>query len=288
MIPYTLERLGLRRMDDEKYIRLVYLFWNGVEPDLDHPQIYMEKLNWIKLHDRREIYTTMVDKYRVKEYVASIIGEEHVIPLIRDSHGGVYNSFDEIDFSELPEQFVLKTNHDSGGVAICRDKKEFDIPKVRADLTARLQRNFADDGREWPYQNVKRCIIAEEYIEDLADSNYKFFCFDGKVKALYVAPFREKTVDYFDADYNHLDIYTRLHQCAPVPPERPASFEQMKEMAERISEGYPHMRVDFYDVHGKIYFGEITFFLEGGFVPFMPEKWNKIFGDWLVLPAAVS
>lgn len=167
---------------------------------------------------------------------------------------------------------------------LCRDKNAFDIGQAKAFLEERLDRNFSYLGREWPYQNVKPRIIAEEYIDNLADSNYKFFCFDGKVKALYIAPYREATVDYFDADYNHLDIITTLHQCAPVPPKKPASFEKMKELAEKISDGYPAMRVDFYDVNGKIYFGEITFFHEAGFEPFIPDKWNRIFGDYFNLP----
>lgn len=178
---------------------------------------------------------------------------------------------------------MLKTNHDCGGVAICRNKEKFHIEEVRKEFERRIHTNMFYAGREWPYKNVERKIFCEHFIDNLSDNNYKFFCFDGEVKTVYVAPFREKTVDYFDADYNHLDIYTRLHQCAAVPPKRPECFEKMKGIAEELSAGIPAVRVDLYEVDGKIYFGEFTFFHEAGFTPFLPEKWNRIFGDWMKL-----
>lgn len=195
--------------------------------------------------------------------------------------GGVYNSFDEVDFSQLPDKFVLKTNHDCGGVAICKDKKHFDLNSVRKEFEERLNKNFFWLGREWAYKDIERKIICEEYIENISDNNYKFFCFDGKVRAIYIAPYREKTVDYFDREYNHLDIETKLHHCAEVPPEKPDTFEQMIDLAEKLSDGIPHVRVDLYETRGKIYFGEFTFFHEAGFTPFIPDKWNKTFGDWM-------
>ncbi len=281
-IPYILNKVGIHNMDDEAYLKYIYAFRNkGAILDLEHPSTYQEKLNWIKLHDRNPIYTTMADKIAVKKYVADIIGKEYIIPIIR---GGVYRHFSEIDIKRLPDQFVLKCNHDSGCVFICTDKNKFDFQKAREELERRLRVNYGKLGVEWPYMNVPRRILCEKYIENLADHNYKFFCFDGKMKAVYVAPYREATVDYFDPNYKHLDIVTRLHQCAAVPPAKPKSFEKMKSLAEKISKGYPQMRVDFYDVDGKIYFGEITFFHEAGFVPFIPDKWNRIFGNWVKLP----
>ena len=266
------------RMDDESYVRLIYKFRNGTELNLKHPKTFTEKLNWMKLHDRQDVYTVMADKYRVKKFVARKIGKEYIIPLL-----GVWKHARDIDFEKLPRSFVLKVTHDSGGVLICRDKDDFDVKKARKFLEKRLRQNFGYRGREWPYQNVRPRIIAETYIENLADNNYKFFCFDGEVKALYVAPYREASVDYFDADYNHLDIVTTLHQCAPVLPKKPDSFEKMKQLAEKLSKGYKEMRVDFYEVNGRVYFGEITFFHEVGFEPFIPDKWNRIFGDWMNL-----
>lgn len=198
--------------------------------------------------------------------------------------GGVWSNVDDIDFAALPNQFVLKTNHDCGGVAICRDKSKFDVKKIKEDFRQRLKTNFYYAGREWPYKDVGRKVFCEAYIEGLSDHNYKFFCFNGKVKVLYVAPYREKTVDYFDADYKHLDIYTRIHGPASLPPEKPGCFNKMRELAETLSEGIPAVRVDLYEVKGKIYFGEFTFFQEAGFVPYLPKKWNQTFGDWLNLP----
>lgn len=197
--------------------------------------------------------------------------------------GGVYNKFDDINFESLPDQFVLKTNHDCGGVSICTDKTAYDINKTREEFTKRLNTNFFYAGREWPYKNVERKIFCEQYIPGLSDNNYKFFAFDGVVKAVYVAPFREKTVDYFDENYNHLDIYTKLHKYASVPPEKPSCFDEMKSLAERLSKGIPAVRVDLYEVNGKIYFGEFTFFHEAGFTPFKPDRWNEIFGNWIKL-----
>ncbi len=280
MFPYLVEKMsgGGIRMDDESYVRLIYKFRNGTELNLKHPKTFTEKLNWMKLHDRQDVYTVMADKYRVKKFVARKIGKEYIIPLL-----GVWKHAGDIDFEKLPRSFVLKVTHDSGGVLICKDKNDFDYKKARKFLEKRLRQNFAYRGREWPYQNVRPRIIAETYIENLADNNYKFFCFDGEVKALYVAPYREASVDYFDADYNHLDIVTTLHQCAPVLPKKPDSFEKMKQLAEKLSKGYKEMRVDFYDVNGRVYFGEITFFHEAGFEPFIPDKWNRIFGDWMKL-----
>lgn len=278
---YFLEKIGLGRMSDEQYVQYVYERVNdGEKLNLKTPVTYDDKLNWMKLYDRRDIYTAMVDKLKVKEIVSSKIGKEHVIPLIKDSYGGVYDSFDQIDFDQLPRQFVLKTNHDCGGVFICRDKDKFNVAEVREEIERRLNTNFFYAGREWPYKNVDRKIICEEYIDNLADNNYKFFTFNGEIKAVYVAPFRERTVDYFDPEYNHLDIYTRLHQGAPTPPKRPECFGEMKVIVEKLSAGIPAVRVDLYEVDGKIYFSEFTFFHEAGFTPFLPEKWNRVFGNW--------
>jgi len=280
ILPFFIMKLG-KGMDDEKYIKLIYYLRNGKKLDLDNPETYFEKINWIKLHDRRPEYTMMVDKYKVKKYVAGKIGKEYIIPLVK---GGVWNDANDIEIDKLPDQFVLKCTHDGGSTFICKDKNTFDFEKVKKQLNKALKRNYYYLSREWPYKNVKPRIICEKYIPGIVDSNYKFFCFNGGVKFLYVAPFREKTSDYFDADFNHLDgIHNVFHSGADIPPDKPETFEKMKELAEILSKGYPEMRIDFYDDNGKIYFGEITFFQEGGFAPWIPEKWNYKFGEYIHL-----
>ena len=248
------------------YLNKVFERVNGYSLNLDEPKTYDDKINWMKLYDRNPLYTQLVDKYRVKEYVKQKIGSEYIIPVL-----GVWNSVDEIDISSLPNRFVLKANHDCGSVYFCEDKDHFNLNEVKKALKKALKKNNYLAGREWAYKNVKRIIFAEEYIDNLADNNYKFFCFDGKVKAVYVAPYREKTVDYFDADYNHLDIYTRLHKPAPHAPEKTDNFEAMKGLAEKLSKGIRAVRADLYEADGKIYFGEMTFYHEAGFTPFIPK-----------------
>lgn len=278
IIPTIYYKLG-GWINDETYIKTIYFLRNGKRLNLKNPVTYFEKINWLKLHDRRPIYTTMTDKYAVKKYVSDIIGEEYIIPAI-----GVWDSADEIDFSILPEQFVMKCTHDSGSTVICKDKKNFDINENKKFLSACQKRNYYKLSREWPYKNIQPRIICEPYLEGIINNNYKFFCFDGKVKFLYVAPYRETTSDYFDADFNHIDgICNVFHHQAEKMPEKPKTFDQMKELAEKLSKGYPEMRIDFYDDNGKIYFGEITFFQEGGFAPWIPDEWNYKFGEYIDL-----
>lgn len=253
--------------------------------NLRNPQTYNEKLQWMKLYDRNPLYTTMVDKYAVKEYVANIIGQEYIIPTL-----GVWDSFDEIDFDSLPNQFVLKCTHDSGGLVICKDKSKLDLDKAKQKIESSLHTDYYKRGREWPYKNVPRRIIAEQYMEDTKTAelrDYKFFCFDGRVKWLFIATERQKReepyFDFFDMDFNHLPM-EHAHPNAPTLPEKPESFEEMIKLASTLSKGFPHVRVDFYEVDGKIYFGELTFFYMSGVVPFKPEKWDYIFGHEIALP----
>lgn len=276
ILPTVVNKLG-GWMDDETYIKIIYFLRNGKKLDLKQPVTYFDKINWLKINDRRPIYTTMVDKYAVKKYISEIIGEEYVIPVL-----DVWNSAQDIDFDKLPQQFVLKCTHDGGSTVICKNKAIFDTKRATEYLSKCLKRNYYKRSREWPYKNVRPRIICEPYIKGIVNQNYKFFCFNGVVKFLYVAPFREATSDYFDADYNHIDgIHNVFHKSAPIPPAKPDTFEKMKALAEKISAGYPEMRVDFYDDHGRIYFGEITFFQEGGFAPWIPDKWNYKFGDYI-------
>ena len=258
----------------------------GYPMDWKTPRTYSQKLQWLKVYDRNPLYTTLVDKYEVKKYVADKIGAEYIIPTL-----GVWDKFDEIDFDAMPKQFVLKCTHDSGGLVICRDKSKFDKEAARKLFKIALSRNPYDVSREWPYKNVKPRIIAEQYMEDEKTAelrDYKFFAFDGEVKAMFIASERaseteETKFDFFDTDFNHLP-FTNGHPNAKVPPEKPENFEEMKILAAKLSKGLPQARIDFYEVNGKIYFGEVTFFHWGGTKPFEPAEWDRIFGDWIALP----
>ena len=272
-------------MPAEEFLKRMYRIRLGRELNLENPVTYTEKLQWLKLYDHRDVYTTMVDKYTVKEYVAQRIGEEHVIPLL-----GVWERVEDIDFDALPDQFVLKTTHDSGGIVICKDKATLDQSAARKKLGYFLKRRYYDHNREWPYKNVTPRIIAEAYMEDSKCGelrDYKFFTFGGVPKVLYIAQGRgrgEPTVaDFYDMDFNHLP-FTIDHDMAPVPPEKPEQFELMKELAAKLSQGTPQLRVDFYEVDGNVYFGEMTFFHCSGMDGFHPEEWDRTFGEWVTLP----
>lgn len=276
--------------EDAKYLKVLFRYKMGKPLDLEHPKTFSEKLQWLKLYDRNPEYCTMVDKYAVKKYVADRIGAEYVFPAL-----GVWDSFDEIDFDKLPNQFVLKCTHDSGGLVIVKDKAAMDIGAARKKINHCLKRQFYYSGREWPYKDVKPRILAEQYFEDDSGTglrDYKFFCFDGEVKALFIATDRgvegtETKFDFFDADFNHLP-FTNGHPNADVMPSKPAGFEEMKRLASELSKGIPQVRIDFYDINGKVYFGEFTFSHWSGVKPFNPEEWDKIFGSWIRLPMKES
>lgn len=270
-------------MNDRNFIR--WEFFSGMRkfPNLKNPITYNEKLQWLKLNDIHPEYTDVVDKYEAKEIVRNVIGDEYIIPTL-----GVWNSFDEIDFEQLPNQFVLKTTHDSGGVVVVKDKSKFNKATAKAKLAKSLKHDFFLEHREYPYKNVKRRIIAEKYMEDASGElmDYKFFCFDGKCKMLFVATDRLKNdvkFDFFDEHFNHLP-FEQGHPNAARVPQKPLCFDDMILLAEKLSKGYRHVRVDLYNINGKIYFGELTFFHFSGNVPFVPAIWDKKIGDWLKLP----
>lgn len=273
------------KISDESYLKFLYRISMQKKLNLENPKTYNEKLQWLKLYDRNPQYTIMVDKYEVKQYVTEKIGEEYIIPTL-----GVWNNFDEIDFDKLPEQFVLKCTHDSGGLVICKNKASFDERAARKKINKSLRRNYFYAGREWPYKNVVPRIIAEKYMEDSETEelrDYKFFVFGGQVKALFIASERykegETKFDFFDADFNHLE-FTNGHPNADVMPQKPITFDKMKQLASKLGNGIPHVRVDLYEVDGKIYFGEMTFSHWNGFKPFKPEEWDGKFGEWIRLP----
>lgn len=269
--------------NDETYIKWDYLWGMGHFPDLENPKTYNEKLCWLKIHARKSEYTKLVDKYDAKEYVKGIIGEDHIIPSY-----GVWDKFEDIDFDQLPKQFVLKTTHDSGWVVICKDKAKFSKKAAKKKVDESMKRSLFYIHREYPYKDLKpRIIIEKLMVEEGCDSlkDYKFFCFDGKVKMLFIATDRpvDTRFDFFDRDFNHLP-FRQGHPLASKPIEKPERFEEMIKIAEKLSKGIPHVRVDLYNINGKIYFGELTFFHFGGIVPFKPSKWDYEIGKWLTLP----
>ena len=271
-------------LSDNCYLRLQYRCLFGKKPNLVHPQTFSEKLLWMKLFNRRPEYSVMVDKYEVKKYVADIIGEQYIIPTI-----GVWDRPEDIEWDSLPNQFVLKCTHDSGGLVICKDKAKLDKDAAIKKLKASLKRDYYKVAREWQYKNVPKRIIAEKYMEDKLFGelpDYKFFCFDGVVKAMFIGTERgtgDVKFDFYDADFNHLDL-VQIHPMSGKQLSKPQQFEKMKELASKLSKGHPHLRIDLYDVNGDIYFGEITLYHHGGIVPFHPEKWDYTFGSWISLP----
>lgn len=274
------------RMSDKAYLKLRYNCIMGKKLNLDNPVTYNEKLQWLKLYDRKPEYTKMVDKYEAKKYVADIIGEEYIIPTL-----GVWDNVNDIDFDTLPNQFVLKCTHDSGGLVICKDKAELDIENAKNTLNHFLNRNFYNVHREWPYKDVKHRIIAEKYMEDESGKDlkdYKFFCFNGEPKLLYISEglsdHSTAKISFADMDYNIAEFKRNDFKPFNELPKKPINFEKMKELAKVLSKDRAFIRVDFYEINKKIFFGELTFFPCSGYLPFDPEKYDKILGDWITLP----
>ena len=272
-------------MPDELYLKILFRANMGYSLNLKNPKTYNEKLQWLKLYDRRDKYTKMVDKVAAKEQVASIIGEQFIIPTY-----GIWESFDDIDFDTLPNRFVLKCTHDSHNVIICTDKNKFDVKKARMTIEEGLNTNYYLYGREWPYKNVQPRIIAEKYIAidsmDLHD--YKFYCFNGVPTAVCVTSDRGKEdglkIDYYTINKEKLPIQSGEYQNSTEIHKFPQKYEEMVTIATKLSSGIPHVRVDLYCVNEKIYFGELTFFDSAGFAPFNPKKWDEIWGGWIQLP----
>ncbi len=270
---------------DKKYLELMFPMRTGYKLNLDNPQTFNEKLQWLKLYDRRPEYTQMVDKVEAKKYVATIIGDEHIIPTL-----AVYDKVEDIDFDALPNQFVLKCTHDSGGIVVCKDKTKLDIKAARAKLKRGLSRNYYYQNREWPYKNVKPRIIAEQYMSNEGGEldDYKVHNFNGTPEVILVCRDRYKgtglTEDFFSRQWEHLDISRPDHPQAVKQPRRPKELEEMLRLSEMLSKDMPFVRTDFYTIDNKVYFGEITFFPSSGMKTFVPEEWDKTFGDWIKLP----
>lgn len=274
---------------DKKYISRKFEATLGYPLNLDNPQTFNEKLQWLKLYDRKPIYTTMVDKYAVKDYVASIIGKEYIIPTL-----GVWDRFEDIDFDLLPNQFVLKCTHDSGGLIIVKDKSTFDLVAAQKKINKSLKRNYYYLGREWPYKDVKPRIIAEVYMEDTSTSklrDFKFFCFNGMAKCCKVDfdRFIEHKANYFFKDGEIMRFGENI--CPPDFNNKIDIFvplKNMEELASRLSERLPFLCTAFYDVNEKVYLGELIFFPASDFGKFIYDGNDKLFGSWLKIPETLG
>ena len=270
---------------DEIYLKFLFRFTMNKKLNLKNPQTFNEKLQWLKLNYKKPELNNMVDKYEAKKYVSKIIGEGFIVKNL-----GLWDSFDKIDFDKLPDQFVLKTTHDQGGVVIVNDKNKLDKNAAEKKLTEHLKVKHYYLSREWPYKNVQPRILAEEFLKndtvgDLYD--YKFFCFNGEPRIMYIVHGREKDIcyfDWFDMEFNHLDIERRGYPNSNLEIKKPVNWELMISLSEKLSKDLPHIRVDFYSIKDKVYFGELTFFQGGGLMPFYPEEWDYKLGSWINLP----
>lgn len=271
-------------MPDKLFQKWDYKLFSGQKLSFKNPKTYTEKLQWLKYYYHNPIQTKLVDKYEVRDFIKETIGEEYLVNLY-----GVYNSVDEVDFDKLPNEFVLKCTHDSGSIAICHDKADFDFAEAKKMLERGMRRNQFYLSREWPYKNIKPRIICEELLkddvfEDIQD--YKFFCFDGKVEFFVIHTDRHSSMKmtYYYPDWEKIPMKHKKYPVNPGEDFHPKNFDKMIELAEKLSKAFPHVRVDFYYVNDKIYFGEMTFYSSGGRIPFEPDEYNYKFGDMIKLP----
>lgn len=274
----------LNFLPDKLYLEWLFKKVFGKKLDLKKPETFNEKIQWLKLYDRQEKYINLVDKYEVKKYVTEIIGPEHIVPTL-----GVWNCFEDIDFSVLPNQFVLKCTHDSGGTIIVKDKNNFNYNDAKEKIEKCLSRNYYYIGREWPYKNVKPRIIAEKYLsngkeDDICD--FKFLCFGGRVKCSFVCSDRHSEkglhVTFYDLNW-HVMPFERGYPRSERPLEKPKNYDLMISYAEKLSVGIPFVRIDYYEIEGKLYFGEFTFYPGGGIEQFNPVFWDRKLGEWIDL-----
>jgi len=277
-----------RLFPDRMYLKIKFRLAMGKKLELKNPKTFNEKVQWLKLYDRKPEYTKMVDKYEVRKYIAETIGEEYLIPLL-----GVWDNPDEIDFNSLPNQFVLKCTHNSGlGMYICKDKSKLDIEKVKSDLKKGLRQNYYLSGREWPYKNVKPRIIAEKFMKNSFESkteggliDYKFYCFNGKPEYAYVSQnlddYAKAKISYVTLDWEQAPFKRNDYKSFEELPQRPKNFNKMLELAKVLSNKIPFLRVDFYEIDEKVYFGELTFFPGSGFTELFPEQWDYKLGKMI-------
>lgn len=278
---------SLRFLPDALYVSLFYWAATGKWPNLKNPQGFNEKLQWLKLHEDYSQYRDYTDKIKVREIIKEKLGDGYMFPIL-----GKWKSFDEIDFSALPEEFVLKCNHDSGSVKLIHSKSSLtdkDYTELKRFFDSRMKYDFYLAGREPCYKGIDRYIFAEELMKDSSGDlggikDYKFFCFSGEPKLMFVATNRSTDLrfDFYDMGYNHLDI-TNIHPQSGKVLEKPKYFVKMKEIAATLSKGMPFVRVDLYELNDRVYFSELTFFHGGGFSRFYPEEWEYKLGSWIDL-----
>lgn len=277
-------KFGISFPPDIVYLNIIFKHYTGYKMNIKNPKTFNEKIQWLKLYDRKPDYTKMADKWEVRKYVSEKIGVEYLVPIL-----GIWEDYDDIDFMSLPEQFVMKCTHDSASAIICRDKKEFDFVMARKKLSKALKGNFYYSGREYCYKNIKPRIVVEKYIEDSSGrlNDFKIMCFNGKVKCCFACTKRRSReglrVTFFDTEWNRLP-FVRKYPNDSDEIERPVNFQKMIEIAERISEHIPFLRVDFYEVKGRLYLGELTFYPGSGIEWFEPFEWDMVLGSWLILP----
>ena len=275
---------GLIPLNDKTYLSLQYKNLLGVKPNLNNPKTFNEKLNWLKLYDRKDEYTVMVDKYLAKEWVANKIGSSYIIPTL-----AIYDSFEDIDFKKLPNNFVIKCTHDSGGNVVCRDKSKLNIDVARKKINKTLKKNFYYMAREWPYKNVSKKIIVEQFMEDENQKNglidYKFYCFNGDPKFLYVSEGLEDhstaKISFLNLDFTFAEFQREDYVHFKDLPKKPQNYDKMVEIAKKLSKNIPFVRVDLYEINNKIYFSELTFSPCGGFMKFTPVEYDLIVGELL-------
>lgn len=270
----------LNFIPDKTMVKLQYRIKTGRKLNLKNPQRYTEKLQWYKLYYRNPLMTKCADKYTVREYV-----ESKGLGNILNELYGVYDLVDEIDFDRLPNKFVLKTTNDSHTNIFCEDKSKADIDKIKEELNEFMHsRNGKSPGREWAYDGSKRRIVCEKYLDKTKDGeiiDYKFFCFNGKIEYLNIVVDNKETrkLGIYDTKgkktkYSRTDM-EEIEKEIKIPD----NFEEMKKIAEKLSEDFPHVRVDLYDIDGKIIFGELTFYGSSGYMQFEPDEFDFILGE---------
>ncbi len=281
---YILNFKVFRILPDWFYLKLQYWLRLGKSLDLNNPKSFTEKLQWLKLYNRDPKYEQLVDKFRVRNYVGKVIGKEYLIPLI-----GTWDNWEQIDFNKLPEEFVLKSTHDSGGVVVCNNKQQLDVDKAREKMNNSLNKNYYYHGREWVYKRIKPRIIGEKKLNGLATTlnDYKIMCFNGKPKIIQVMTERKGNdffINHFDIKWNEVYIPRKTKKRNTDVPEKPKDLETMVKISEILSKGITFVRIDMYETKEGIYFGEFTFFPVSGYMDFFEEKDDQLLGSWLALP----
>lgn len=277
-----------RIIPDELYLRIAYRMVTGKTLHLNPPVTFNEKLQWLKLHNRQPLFTQMVDKYGVREFIKERIGEEYLIPVY-----GVWDKPEDVDFSTLPDRFVLKCTHDCGGVIICRDKSKFNKEDAITTLKECMKKNFYYQGREWPYKNVIPRVYAEAYLEDKGETqltDYKVFNFNGTPRIIQVDfdRYTDHKRKFFDTEWNEMDVTFHQPYQSDKVIKKPACLDEMLELSRKLSAGFPHLRTDFYIVNDRLYVGEMTFFHGTGFGKWTPESFDAEMGSWLDLSEVID